>query len=216
MTLAIIISPYNAPTSAARAQNVRLGIALARWAAAQGYTPVGWWDMIDINDPPDDADPNVRLPALKRDCERARMVGAAGGVAVVPAFVKETAGMHADVSAWLDGRGPWDGNRRLLLVFSEDIPPYLLPEPEPMAEWVKRAYARAAECLNDAPEPVPTVSRAAVQAAVDRIAFEARADQNTARHDRDQSRYYYARFDGRQNDLALIEKYTGVTPSEVQ
>ena len=79
MTLAIIISPYNAPTPEARAANVRLGIALARWAAAQGYTPVGWWDMIDINDPPDDADPNVRLPALKRDGERARMVGAAGG-----------------------------------------------------------------------------------------------------------------------------------------
>lgn len=184
MTLAIIISPYNAPTAAERAQNVRLGIALARWAAAQGYTPVGWWDMIDINDPPDDADPNVRLPALKRDGERARMVGAAGGVAVVPAFIKETEGMNADVSAWLEGRGPWDGNRRLLLVFSEDIPPYLLPE------------------------PVPTVPRAAVQAAVD----EMRQKADTAALDTPQEIAAV----GIRGSIWCIAHHTGVTPTEAQ
>ena len=185
MTLAIIISPYNAPTPEARAANVRLGIALARWAAAQGYTPVGWWDMIDINDPPDDADPNVRLPALNRDGERARMVGAAGGVAVLPAFIKETEGMHADVSAWLEGRGPWDGNRRLLLVFSEDIPPYLLPE------------------------PVPTVPRAAVQAAVDimngiHYLVGTHPEALRGMHLK------------RGQDLSIMQQCTGVTPSEVQ
>lgn len=185
MTLAVIISPYNAPTSAARAANVRLGIALARWAAAQGYTPVGWWCDVDPSNPESDADPVARAAALARSAERARMVGAAGGVAVVPAFIKETEGMRVDVSAWLDGRGPWDGNRRLLLVFSEDVPPYLLPD------------------------PVPTVPRAAVQAAVD----EMRDRFAGVMHSVDPHRRGIA--SGVSQAADIIINHTGVTPTEV-
>ena len=186
MTLAIIISPYNAPTPEARAANVRLGIALARWAAAQGYTPVGWWCDIDPANPESDADPVARAAALTRSAERARMVGAAGGVAVRPVWIARTNGMHLDLEAF-----EAEGGRDLVYASKDDLAPYLPPE------------------------PVPTVPRAAVQAAVDKIAFEARGDQNTARHDRDQSKYYYARLDGRENDLAWIERHTGVTSSEV-
>lgn len=178
MTLAIIISPYNAPTPEARAANVRLGIALARWAAAQGYTPVGWWDMIDINDPPDDADPNVRLPALKRDGERARMVGAAGGVAVRPVWIARTGGMRLDSEAFEAG-----GGRELVYASKADLAPYLPPE------------------------PVPTVPREAVRAAVDEI---------NKRREPWRKNIVYTYTDEVLDDMMLaIRNHTGVTPSGV-
>ena len=163
MTLAIIISPYNAPTPEARAANVRLGIALARWAAAQGYTPVGWWCDIDPANPESDADPVARAAALARSAERARMVGAAGGVAVVPGWI-HTAGMVSDYNAWRSTE-----NARAIDVDCASLAPYLLPE------------------------PVPTVPRAAVQAAMDEVGPHRGCDLL----------------------MGAIRNHTGVTPSEV-
>ena len=93
-----------------------------------------------------------------------------------------------------------------------------VPDEYKSASWhdVCAAVDREMDLRDRIGGPTDAIPLAKVQAAVDGIAFEARGDQNTARHDRDQSRYYYARFDGRQNDLALIAHHTGVTPSEVQ
>jgi hypothetical protein len=186
MTLALIISPYNAPTAAERAANVRLGIALARWAAAQGYTPIGWWCDIDPDAPPAD-DPKTRASALARSAERARMVGAAGGVAVIPGWITRTSGMQADIDAFFGGGEHARYGVTLRPVTRDDLAPYLLPE------------------------PVPTVPRAAVQAAVDEMS----ASESTHRRHIHESDYARGATDFAWDYRECLRQYTGVTPSEV-
>lgn len=78
------------------------------------------------------------------------MVGTADGVVVLPEWVAPTAGMEADQWAYLRGRIEGvPGSCRVWRVSLADLAPYLLPE------------------------PVPTVPRAAVQAAVKRIRAKA-------------------------------------------
>jgi hypothetical protein len=122
VTPAIIISRYNDTDPTNRRRNVREGIALARWAAAQGYCPVGWWDDLDTIDPPCDSDPAVRQAALERSATRARMVGAAGGVAIVPGWYNATSGMEADFVEWRKGCVM---NVRPVVVTRAEIEPYL-------------------------------------------------------------------------------------------
>jgi hypothetical protein len=195
MTLALIISPYNAPTAAERAANVRLGIALARWAAAQGYTPIGWWCDVDPDAPPAD-DPKTRAAALARSAERARMVGAAGGVAVAPGWMTPTAGMDADMRAWNEAAFYSDAKTDIeaFAVSLDDIEPYLLPE------------------------PVPMVPRAQVQAAVDAV----RRSFEPCGCGHGECLTCYWRVDHGEaiddvinNVLGRIKHHTGVTPTEV-
>jgi len=195
MTLALIISPYNAPTAAERAANVRLGTALARWATAQGYTPVGWWCDVDPANPESDADPVVRAAALARSAERARAVGAAGGVAVAPGWIAPTSGMDADMRAWNKAAfySPAETDIEAFAVSSADLAPYLLPE------------------------PVPTVPRAAVQAAVDRMDAEAiRAVADTQSANVHKGVYANGRLDAYQDAIDELRRHTGITPTEVQ
>jgi hypothetical protein len=184
--LAIIISPYNAPTPEARAANVRLGIALARWSAAQGYTPVGWWCDVDPANPESDADPVVRAAALARSAERARMVGAAGGMAVLPAGPM-TSGMMCDYVSWCDACG--DGGA--FNVSLADLAPYLLPE------------------------VTPTVPRAAVQAAVDEIAAGIERIENNICNGANAT-VGDAMIVAYRDALGELRDHTGVTPTEVQ
>ena len=124
MTPAIIISRYADPDINNRRRNVREGIALARWAAAQGYAPIGWWDDIDVNDPPCDSDPAVRQAALERSATRARMVGKAGGCVIVPGWYHTTDGMERDLQTYWDNLSNPAKKNMELLTFAE-IEPYL-------------------------------------------------------------------------------------------
>jgi hypothetical protein len=189
MTLALIISPYNAPTPEARAANVRLGIALARWATAHGYTPVGWWCDVDQDAPPAD-DPETRAAALARSAERARMVGAAGGMAVLPGWKMLTQGMQADIDAFFDGAERARYGVTLRPVSLADLAPYLLPE------------------------PVPTVPRAAVQAAVDEIAEGIERIENNICNGANAT-VGACGIAAYQDALDELRDHTGVTPSEV-
>lgn len=134
MTPAIIISRYADTDINNRRRNVREGIALARWAAANGYCPIGWWDDLDTIDPPCDSDPAVRQAALERSATRARMVGVAGGVAIVPGWYQATSGMEKDTYAYTKA---WvRPGFRIMTVTLAQIEPYL---PRDLAGQVQAA-----------------------------------------------------------------------------
>ena len=139
MTPAIIISRYADPDINNRRRNVREGIALARWATANGYCPIGWRDNLDTIDPPCDSDPAVRTAALERSATRARMVGAAGGVAIVPGWYDGTSGMKRDFDAYIAGGGK-PGLSNEVVNYSQ-IKPYL---PRDLAGQVQAAVDEAA------------------------------------------------------------------------
>ena len=152
MTPAIIISRYADPDINNRRRNVREGIALARWAAANGYCPVGWWDDLDTVDPPCDSDPAVRQAALERSATRARMVGAAGGVAIAPGWCDWTSGMERDYDAWDSGLDSAGKEAPVVRPTRAQIEPYL---PRDLAGQVQQAVDEIHLCEDDLfPEPV--------------------------------------------------------------
>lgn len=100
MTPAIIISRYNSPDPAARRLHVREAMGLCRWAVENGYAPVcSMLHIADAIDPPEDT-PETRGRVMEYSKSLARMVGAAGGVAIVPGWYGFTGGMQADFNAW--------------------------------------------------------------------------------------------------------------------
>ena len=140
MTPAIIISRYADLDINNRRRNVREGVALARWAAANGYCPIGWWDDLDTVDPPCDSDPAVRQAALERSAMRARLVGAAGGVAIVPDWYPETAGMKADYREYFMAGSLLKPGGNVSVTFAQ-IEPYL---PRDLVGQVQAAVDEAA------------------------------------------------------------------------
>lgn len=101
MTPAIVISRYNSTDPAARRLHVREAMAVCRWAVAQGYAPVcSLLHLADVNDPPEDTAGEVRDRVMAYSQALARMVGAAGGVAILPRWYEWTSGMEEDNDAY--------------------------------------------------------------------------------------------------------------------
>ena len=166
MTPAIIISRYADTDINNRRRNVREGIALARWAAINGYCPIGWWDDLDTIDPPCDSDPAVRQAALERSATRARMVGAAGGILIMPGWYQQTQGMSADCEAFrAAGQGAEYGRWGLVkMVKFAEIEPYL------PRDLVGQVQAAVEEILADRNAAIPRDEFAALSEAMDIIA----------------------------------------------
>ena len=121
--LAIVIVRYNSTDPAARRLHVREAMGTCRWAVAQGYAPVcSLLHLADVNDPPEDTAGEVRDRVTKYSQALARMVGAAGGVAIVPGWYTPTAGMEADHSEWCGAGGRL--GRGVEVTFAQ-IEPYL-------------------------------------------------------------------------------------------
>ena len=97
--LALVIVRYNSTDPAARRLHVREAMATCRWAVGQGYAPVcSLLHLADVNDPPEDTAGEVRDRVMEYSQALARMVGAAGGVAIVPGWYEMTSGMSEDKS----------------------------------------------------------------------------------------------------------------------
>jgi hypothetical protein len=216
MKICYICSRYADPDVANRRRNLAEARALARWAEAQGYAVVTWWGSLDPVDPPCDSDEDARARALARSAALAGMVGRTKGALIMPTWYGVTSGMTEDARAHHDA---WRWNHSkdpdVIAVSLDDLAPYLLPEPEPIRGWIKRAYARITEeCLNDPPEPVPTVPRAAVQAAVDEIAEGvARIETNVCNGAN--ATVGACGIAAYQDALGALRDHTGITPGEV-
>ena len=139
MTPAIVIVRYNSTDPAARRLHVREAMATCRWAVAQGYAPVcSLLHLADVNDPPEDTAGEVRERVMEYSATLARMVGAAGGVAIVPGWYTPTAGMEADHSEWCGAGGRLGRGVEVTLA---EIEPYL---PRDLVGQVQAAVDEAA------------------------------------------------------------------------
>ena len=141
MTPAIIISRYADPDIAMRRRNVREAMGTCRWAVAQGYAPVcSLIHLADVNDPPEDTAGEVRDRVMEYSTTLARMVGAAGGVAIVPGWYPVTWGMESDFVEWRKGCVM---NVRPVAVTLAEIEPYL---PRDLVGRVQSAVDHLYEC----------------------------------------------------------------------
>ncbi len=147
MTPAIIISRYNDPDINNRRRNVREAMALCRLAVANGYAPVcSLLHLADVNDPPEDTAGEVRDRVTEYSRTLARMVGAAGGVAIVPEWYASTDGMEADWYEWLYAQiGIGGGSKRVTLA---EIEPYL---PRDLVGQVQAAVDEIREYADEIP-----------------------------------------------------------------
>ena len=99
--LALVIVRYNSTDPAARRLHVREAMATCRWAVAQGYAPVcSLLHLADANDPPEDTAGEVRERVMEYSTTLARMVGADGGILIMPGWYQQTQGMEADCEAF--------------------------------------------------------------------------------------------------------------------